>query len=353
MSDSPDYSSTPTDAKPAKPARGWAALFAPLAFLLALVAIAFGVGAFWESRGNISDLQQSIGAKLAEQGNTIKDSAIRTEQLMRDLRESQNRVAQLEGKLAEFQGQRVALEEMYRELARAPDDWLLAEVEQTLNIASRELTLAGNVRAALIALQAADQRLARADKLQVVQLRRAITQDMERLKAVPVIDAQGVSVKLDTLMSQAATLPLALPDSLSLGERDEKPANDGTNMVVRFSKDLWFEMKQLVRIRKLDSADVALLSPQQSYFVRENFKLRLLSARTALIARDEANYKEDLKLAREMLTKYFDPKARVNINAVQTLKQMAESPVSIATPDITGSLTAIRAARAARERTTR
>jgi uncharacterized protein HemX len=337
----------------AKPVRAWAASFAPIAFLIALIALAFGVGAMWEARDSGQALRQTVGTKLAEQTNALKDGTIRTEQVTRDLRDAQNRVAQLEGKLAEFQGQRVALEEMYRELARAPDDWLLAEVEQTLNIASRELTLAGNVRAALIALQAADGRLARADKLQVVQLRRAITQDMERLKAVPVIDTQGTSVKLDTLMAQTATLPLALPDSLSVGEREVRPDTAGDNFVVRAGKDVWLEMKQLVQIRKLESADASLLSPQQSYFVRENLKLRLLSARTALIGRDEASYKDDLKRASEMLAKYFDPKARVNTNAIAMLKQLAESPVSIATPDITASLNAIRAARAARERVAR
>ncbi len=345
--------SSPTATISSKVPRAWAALFAPIALLIALIALAFGIGALWEARDSAHELQQTVGTKLGEQGNTIKDSTIRTEQITRDLRDAQNRVAQLEGKLAEFQGQRVALEEMYRELARAPDDWLLAEVEQTLNIASRELTLAGNVRAALIALQAADGRLARADKLQVVQLRRAITQDMERLKAVPVMDTQGTSVKLDSLMALTATLPLALPDTISAGEREVRPDNAGDNVLVRAGKDMWFEMKQLVRIRRLDNSDASLLSPQQSYFVRENLKLRLLSARTALIARDEPNYKDDMKRASEMLSKYFDPKARVNTNAIAMLKQLADSPVSIATPDITTSLNAIRAARAARERVAR
>jgi uncharacterized protein HemX len=242
---------------------------------------------------------------------------------------------------------------MYRDLARAPDDWLLAEVEQTLNIGSRELILAANVRAALIALQTADQRLARADKLQVVQLRRAITQDMERLKALPLVDVVGISLKLDNLMALAATLPLAIPDSMAanaLLTRETRAGDANENFAVRLGRDLWFEMKQLVRIRELDGGDPVLLSPQQSYFVRENLKLRLLSARTALIARDDVNYKEDLKLVREMLTRYFDPKAKVNTNALTMVKQLAENSVSIAPPDITASLNAVRAARAARER---
>jgi uroporphyrin-III C-methyltransferase len=342
-----DESRTKPLAAAASPAIGTAAL------AIALAGLALGLWAWWDGRDSAQALTQNLGVKLAEQSKAQNQTGVQVDQMLKDLRESQTRVAQLEGKLAEFQGQRVALEEMYRDLARAPDDWLLAEIEQTLNIASRELVLAANVRAALIALQAADQRLARADKLQVVQLRRAITQDMERLKALPLVDTVGISLKLDNLTALAATLPLAIPDSTAGGAavvRDVR-VNDGSeNIAVRFVRDLWFELKQLVRIRELDSGDPALLSPQQSYFLRENLKLRLLAARTALIAHDDVNYKEDIKLARDMLTRYFDPKAKVNVNALAMLKQFAESTVSIAPPDITGSLNAVRAARAARER---
>jgi uroporphyrin-III C-methyltransferase len=239
---------------------------------------------------------------------------------------------------------------MARDLARAPDEWLLAEIEQTLNIASRELVLAGNVRAALSALQTADQRLARADKMQALNLRRAIAQDIERLKAVPTVDAQGISVKLDNLMGLVPSLPLAVPDVLPTAVREPKPADADDNGFTRLAKDFWHEAKQLVRIREVNAGDPVLIAPQQSYFLRENLKLRLLAARTALIARDEVNYKEDLKLARDMLARYFDPKAKVNANALQMLKQLAENPVSIAATDITASLNAVRALRASRER---
>ena len=342
-----DESHTKLPAFPALSGVGAAAL------VVALAGLTLGLWAWWDARDSAQTLAQNFGVKLAEQSKLQNQTTVQVDQLLKDLRESQNRVAQLEGKLAEFQGQRIAIEEMYRDLARAPDDWLLAEIEQTLNIASRELVLAANVRAALIALQTADQRLARADKLQVVQLRRAIAQDMERLKALPLVDTVGISLKLDNLMGLAATLPLAIPDSTVVGapaSRDLRASDASENTAVRFGRDLWFELKQLIRIRELENSDPALLSPQQSYFLRENFKLRLLSARTALIARDDVNYKEDIKLVRDMLTRYFDPKAKVNANALVMLKQLAENPVSLAPPDITASLNAMRAARAARER---
>ena len=176
-------SAAPVVAKPRPPL----AMPTLIAITLGLLALAVALIAFWESRDSAKEMQLLVGTKLGEASNAQKELSLRAEQSNKDLRDAQNRVAQLEGKLAEFQGQRVAMEEMYRELARAPDDWLLAEIEQTLNIASRELILAGNVRATLIALHTADQRLSRADKLQVVQLRRAITQDMQRFQAFHIL----------------------------------------------------------------------------------------------------------------------------------------------------------------------
>ena len=65
------------------------------------------------------------------------------------MRDAQARIGALEAKLLESQSQQLALESLYQELSRSRDDWLLAEVEQTLAIAAQQLQLAGNVQAAL------------------------------------------------------------------------------------------------------------------------------------------------------------------------------------------------------------
>jgi uncharacterized protein HemX len=70
----------------------------------------------------------------------------------------------------------------------------------------------------------------------------------------------------------------------------------------------------------------------------------------ALLARDETSYRDDVKAAQAWIAKYFDARARPTVVAQATLKQLAESPVSIVVPDINGSLAAVRAARSAREK---
>jgi uroporphyrin-III C-methyltransferase len=325
-----------------------------VALAVGALALVFGIGLWFELRGEQRELTQTLGTKMAELDKASRDLIGRNEALQRDLRDAQNRVALLEAKLGEFQSQRSALEEMTRELARAPEDWLLAEIEQTLAIASRELVLAGNVRAAITALQNADQRLARADTIQTTALRRALATDLERLKATPSVDSQGVAVKIDNLIALANTLPLAVPASMKDIEATRASASaqaePNTAWYTIAWRDFLREMRDLIRIRELDAQEAALITPQQASLVRENLKLRLLAARTSLIARDETNFKEDVRNARDLVAKYFDPKAKVNQNALITLKLLMDNPVSIATPDIVTSQNAVRAARVARER---
>ena len=174
---------------------------------------------------------------------------------------------------------------------------------------------------------------------------------MDKLKAVPQVDTVGIAVKLDGLIAQSESLPLVLAETLPvarLAARARYAEEPGP--LARAARDFWEEMKGLVRIRELDTPDAALITPAQSYFLRENLRLRLLSARVGLLARDEASFREDLKAAQAWIAKYFDARAKPTAAALATLKQVAESPVAIAAPDINASLAAVRTARSAREK---
>jgi uroporphyrin-3 C-methyltransferase len=340
----------PAVAPPARPrARKESDRAARTLAVVALVAAAIAAWAAVDARMALRGLESSAGGRLAELGAENRSAKTALTQAQSQLRETQSRVAELEARVADTQEQRVALEEMYRELSRSADDRLLSEVEQLLVLASQQLQLAGNVRGALAALQAADQRLARAEKLAATPLRRAITQDMEKLKAFPQVDTVGTAVKLDQLIVQAEALPLLVaetpPPARVARLKPEEPAG-----VTRAARDFWEEMKGLVKIRELEAPEPPLVSPAQSYFLRENLRLRLLAARVSLIARDEATFREDLKAAQAWITKYYDPRAKPTVAALATLKQVADTPVNIAPPDINASLAAVRTARTAREK---
>ena len=103
----------------------------------------------------------------------------------------------------------------------------------------------------------------------------------------------------------------------------------------------------------MDKPELPLLAPTQIFFLRENLKLRLLSARLALLTRDEASYKHDLQLAQEWLVRYFDSKSPAGAQAVATLHKLRLSSINIELPDISASLEAARNYRASLGRTAR
>lgn len=321
----------------------WSALAIAVLSLVGVIAVAL------QTQSRDEAAQQAIGQKVADLDRQLGQSGALTRRLQTQMIEVQNRLEQFETQLADTQTQRIALEEMYRELSRAPDDWLLAEVEQTLNIAAQQLALAGNAKAAIGALQSADARLARADKLQTAAMRRAINADLEKLKALPWVDLTGMTVKLDALVQQIDTLPLASGPASIVASPAANIRKADEGWFSRLTEDAWREFRELVRIRKVGADEAGLLTPNQTYFLKENLKLRLLSARMALLARDETNYREDLKLARAWITKYFDAQAKPTNAALANLKVLQDSALNIALPDINASLNAVRATRAARD----
>ena len=123
------------------PAMALHALLAHINPLLvaALLAIVMLGWQWYDSNTRIGALQQELARRLAEVDVRGKDSTSVAEQAREAVREFQTKLAALEARLAESQNQQVALEALYQELARNHDEWALAEIEQTLLLASQQL----------------------------------------------------------------------------------------------------------------------------------------------------------------------------------------------------------------------
>ncbi|HQW21221.1 MAG TPA: uroporphyrinogen-III C-methyltransferase, partial [Rhodocyclaceae bacterium] len=107
-------------------------------------------------------------------------------------------------------------------------------------------------------------------------------------------------------------------------------------------RDLWDELKQLIRVDRIDQSDPALLAPNQVFFLRENLKLRLINARLALLQRDSKTYREELRQARIWLERYFDVREKPVVNAVSTLKALSSADLSLELPTLGETLGSIR-----------
>ncbi len=342
----------PADPAASRPARGAGSRL----FAVALVLLAVIVAALWlDTRGRIGATQEELAKRLRDIEIESREARTLGRQAQEGLRDAQAKVGALEAKLAESQNQQLALEALYQELARNRDEWQLAEIEQVLAIAQQQLQLSGNVRAALLALQLAESRLSRADRPQFLPVRRALTRDIDRLKSLPTLDVPGLSLALDRLVASVDALPLAFDERIErpAPAKADKPAPPAAeeNAFVRLGSEVWRELRQLVVVRRIDAPEAPLIAPQQAWFLRENLKLRLLNARLALLTRDEAGYREDLRVSQNWIQRYFDARAKASQAALAQLKQLSAASVSFEPPSIADSLEAVRGFKLRRERT--
>src|SRR5690242_16101147 len=338
-----------TPAPPAPPARRPTRL-ARLALVVGIAGVVLAGLSWYDTRSRIGATQEELARRLRDMESDARDARATARGAQETVREAQVRLGQLESRLAESQSQQLALEALYQDLSRNRDEWQLAEIEQVLAIASQQLQLARNVRAALLALQLAEARLARADRPQFAPIRRAIARDIERLKAAPAIDFPAMAMRLDNLVAAVDSLPLAFEERT---ERDAPPqgaAPSEGGVFARLGAELWKEISQLVVVRRMGAAEPPLLPPSQAYFVRENLRLRLLNARASLLARDEAGYREDLRTASGWVQRYFDPRSKSTAEALAQMKQLAAISMSFEMPTISESLDAVRGYKSRRER---
>jgi uroporphyrin-3 C-methyltransferase len=323
------------------------------ALVIALAALALLAWQWYDSRSAVDALRQELAKKLSDADTLNKGSRVLADQAREASSEAQVKLGVLESRVAESQSQQIALEALYQELSRNRDEWAFAEIEQSLLTASQQLQLAGNVKAALIALQNADLRLQRMERPQLTGLRKALNRDIDRLKALPYVDIVGISVRLDNVIAAVDALPLAMEmRPLAPASAEALPERD-SGAWQRFAREAWVELKQLVRVQHMNQPEVPLLAPPQSYFLRENLKLRLIGARLALLSRDQTSYKADLQAARDWLGKYYDTREKSVGNALATLRNLHDSEISIDMPDISATVDAVRNLRLARERPAR
>ena len=108
-----------------------------------------------------------------------------------------------------------------------------------------------------------------------------------------------------------------------------------------WSEEMWDDVRQLIRVRSVNTPEALMLSPDQNYFVRENLKLRLLNARLALLSRDETTFASDLAAAQQTLEKYFDTRARTTQQAQAALRQVQANNLAIEMPTLADSLNSL------------
>ncbi|NJI23175.1 heme biosynthesis operon protein HemX [Aeromonas veronii] len=245
-------------------------------------------------QAELAQLKQQLASALSKIDQTSSKDA---EQLAA-LDQTQQR---LQGEMQGLQNRVLDLND------KRPNDWMLAESEYLVRMAGRKLWLEHDLVSAITLLGNADERIAALNDPSLMPIRKALAEDIAKLKGMPRIDREGLTLKLAALSDQIELLPLstvsmpeakAEPDQAVSTNPDEWESNLKKNWV-KFTENF-------VTIRRRDGAVEALLSPQQEIFLRENLKTKLLQAQLSVYREQQALYEDSLDKAQRWLTQYFD-----------------------------------------------
>lgn len=320
-----------------------------LALLVALAVAGIMAYQWYQTRGTDDALRREVAQRLADMAARDQAAAVRADQVAAALREAEIKIGVLESKLAESQGQQIALEALYQELSRGRDEWVFAQIEQSILLAGQQLQLAANVRAALIGLENAEAQLQRMDQPRYNTLRRALQRDIEKLKMLPLTDVYGTVARIDDAVAAIDRLPLAMDARV---RSEPAPAETAADLPAweRLLREAWSELRQLVRVQRTGGEDLALLPPEQAFFLRENIKLRLVAARVALLSREARSYQADLRAAAAALERHFDMNDAAVAATATALRKLQAAQVEVAVPDLAETLDALRRLRPPRSK---
>ena len=313
------------------------------------VAALAGNGLLWQK---LSTIQEHLARQSADAGAQAVEARTIARQAQDLARDTAAKQAVADARLSEATLQRTQLEELMQSLSRSRDENLVVDLESALRLAQQQAQLTGSVEPLLAALKTADDRIVRAANPRLTPLQRAIAHDIERIRTASVTDTPGLLVKLDDLVRQVDDLPtLNAPPAAGSGFAPgtmPAPAPPAEVWWHRMLDTIYQEARKLVRVSRIDRPEAALLSPEQSFFLRENLKFKLLNARLGLLARQMESARADLAAANAMLNKYFDPSSRKTQTTSGLLTQVQSQMKTVELPQVNETLAALSTAAAGR-----
>ena len=313
---------------------------------LAVLAL-MGSAMLWEK---LSRIQSQLARQSADAGQQSLEAKAWAKQAQESVKDSAARLGLLESRVGEVALQRGQLDELMQSLSRSRDENLVVDIEAALRMAQQQSQLTGSMEPMLAALKSAQQRVQRVGQPRLTAVQRAIAIDVEQVKSAQVSDVPGLLIKLDELVALVDELPLAnqtvIAAALQTRPVTATTANPSWWQVglARF----WQEVRGLLRVSRIDAPEAALLSPDQSFFLRENLKLKLLNARMGLLARQNESLQADLTSCAALMRKYVDMNSRKSQQALQLIEQSQAQLRKGEMPRLDSTLSALATAAAGR-----
>ena len=353
--------------------RTWAVVATIGAAVFATLAVAAFVLAR-DTQLRVHSLEQELVRRQQTSQDDATEAKLLAKQALDSVRDANGKLGVLDERVAESQLERSQVEDLIQSLSRSRDENVLADVEASIRVAMQQAALTGSTEPIATVLKQSDERLARYNNPHLERVRRAVARDLDRVRTASVVDVPSLTIRLDEAVRLVDELPLvATPERATAAGRAAsalaaqraasaaKPAATSASAareddhrpawVVSFEHawedfkvPFFGELQQAVRVTSIEHPEAMLITPDQSFFLRENVKLRLLNARLSILSRQFDLAQADLEQAQTALDRYFDRSSRRVVAMSDLLRQVAAQAKQVSFPRPDDTLAALAAA---------
>ncbi|WP_455216940.1 uroporphyrinogen-III C-methyltransferase [Kaarinaea lacus] len=289
-----------------------------------------------------------IGSAAGYEFYLLQLQAKQDSNLVKSQKALQSRINRLEQELQlahqSLQNENIALkatmDTVSAQLGRTTIAWRLAEVEYLLTVANHRLNLVQDRTTAIAIFETADERLLAIGDPGLLDVRKAIADELNLLRGISEPDLTGMALTLASLAKEVEKMPLIFKERVDLATGNKQRAKPESWREIPAA--MWEEIKGLVVIRRHEQPTEPLLSPDEAWFLHQNLRLKMEQAQLALLRRDTSLFRKNLEEANVWIQTFFDADSPVVSNARTTLDSLAGVELKLNLPDVSGSLRVLR-----------
>ena len=289
---------------------------------------------------NTASAMQEFTSKTELEINNVSTSFNTGLALLRE--RSDEKITTLEEKMGQ-------LDESVRttnELAsRGQRDWMLAEVNYLLRTGVHRVKLAGDLKAGVIALESASDRLHALGDINYMPVREQIAEEVAALRRIGPPDIEGLIFKLQHMSKRADSLPLPVTQEEQLkADMKENPVETSKGL----GSSLFSKLKGSVSIgpsgSESEDAPAAVKQAKTEEPSKEQLdasdalRLHLQAARLSALRHDSENFMSHMDNSINYSKEIFDQDSNQVKTYISDLTEIRETPIVPKTPALGSSL---------------
>ncbi|MFA7436725.1 uroporphyrinogen-III C-methyltransferase [Castellaniella sp.] len=348
-----------------------------LGVLLILLALVLG-GALYYQNQQYRALQADAQQERASYQQLIDRTREQADQALSQVRQQAAQLRDLQATLEATNGQVQELDQALQLMTDSGSDLLLLnDIDHLLAMAEQQLAMGGNVANALISLESAQARLARANRPALAALQQSINGDIDRLRAVSTINLPALSERVNRLSDLVGSATLLVPEkteppaeasdtgpaqSSAPASRDAAAADpeatsagwqalagQAWDQVQETARLAARDLRELLDVRRVDDPAALLMSPEQALRFREALKQRVMMAQLALLMQQTRIWRTELAHLATAIDERYDMRDASARQALKLARDLYDTPIEIELPGLDNSLAALAAAREAEQ----